>query len=80
MANQFWGCTVKKDIKCSGNSEILQDILRDTTQKSKKNELIRVVSRTIVYSFSESPLHFISFLTVWVGKKGGGNGGGLRKD
>ena len=45
-------------MKCSGDSVILHE-------KWKKNELIRVVSRTISCIISESPLHFIPFLTVW---------------
>ena len=57
--------TVKKKLKCSGDSEILHElVVRDTTRKSEKHELIRVVSRTISYGISKSLLHFISFLTV----------------
>ena len=59
--------TVKNEMKRSVDSEILLEIVRDTSQKSeKKNELIRAVSQTISCSISESPLHFISFLTVHV--------------
>ena len=36
--------TVKKEIKCSGDSEILHELVHDATRKSEKNELIRVVS------------------------------------
>ena len=56
--------TVKKEIKCSGNSEILNEIGLDTTRKLEQYDLIRVVSRAISRSISESPLHLISFLTV----------------
>ena len=52
----------KKKMKCSGNSEILHEIVHDTTRKSEKHELICVVSRTCLCSISESPLNFISFL------------------
>ena len=51
-------------MKCSGDSEILNEIARNTKCKSEKQELIRVVSRTISCSISESPLHVISFLKV----------------
>ena len=43
---------------------VLIKIDHDTTRKSEKHELIRVVSRTISCCISESPLQFISFLTV----------------
>ena len=46
-------CNVKQEIKCSGNSELLHE-------KSEKHELVRVVSRTISCSISES--HHTSFL------------------
>ena len=36
--------TVKKVMKCSGHSEILHEMVRDTAGKSEKHELIRVVS------------------------------------
>ena len=44
---------------------VLIKIDHDTTRKSEKHELIRVVSRTISCCISESPLHFIFFLTVY---------------
>ena len=58
--------TVIKEMKCRGDSEIReqQEKVRGTTRKSEKHELIRVVSRTISCCISESPLQFISFLTV----------------
>ena len=38
--------TVKKEMLCSGDSEILYEIVRETTLKSEKHhELFRVVSR-----------------------------------
>ena len=58
-------CTVRKEIKCCTDSEILHGIVHYTTRKSEKHNLIRVVSWTNLCSISESPLHFISFLTVW---------------
>ena len=33
---------VRKEMKCSGDSEVLHEIVRDTSQKSEKHELIRV--------------------------------------
>ena len=56
--------TVRKEMKCSGNIGILHELVLDTTQKSEKHELIRVVSRTNLCSISESQLHFISFLRM----------------
>ena len=47
--------TVNKEIKCSGDSEILHEIVRDITRKSEKHEPNRVISRTISCSISESP-------------------------
>ena len=35
---------LKKEMKCSGDSEILHEIVRDNTRKSEKHELIREVS------------------------------------
>ena len=58
-------CTVRKEIKCCRDSEILHGLVHDTTRKSEKHNLIRVVSWTNLCSNSESPLHFISFPTVW---------------
>ena len=46
--------------KCFGDSEILHEIARDTKRIISCSFDFRVVART----FSESPLHFISFLTV----------------
>ena len=56
--------TVTKEMKCSGDSEILYEIVRDTTRIPEEHELISVISRTISCIISESPLHFIYFLTV----------------
>ena len=53
--------TVWKEIKWS---EILYELVRDTTCKSEKHELICAVSWTNLCSISESQLHFISFLTM----------------
>ena len=36
-------CTVKKELKCIGDSEIVHEIVRDTTRKSEEHELICVV-------------------------------------
>ena len=58
-------CTFKKKMKCGRNSDILHEIVRDTTRKSEKPKLIHVVSRNISCSILETPLHFISLLTVW---------------
>ena len=33
--------TVKKEMKCSGDSVILHEIVRDSTRKAEKHELIR---------------------------------------
>ena len=60
-------CTVKKEMKCSENSDILHEIVRDTTQIRSCFSDFRVVSQTISCSISESPLHFKSFLTVGTG-------------
>ena len=37
----------KKEIKLSGDSEILNEIVRDFRRKSENHEVTRVVSRTI---------------------------------
>ena len=59
-------CTVENEIKCSRNSEVLHIIVHDTKRTSSCFSNFRVVSRTISFSISESPLHFIFFfLTVW---------------
>ena len=42
-------CTVRQEMKCSGDSEILQEIVCDTTRKSEKHELIRVVLQATVF-------------------------------
>ena len=57
--------TVRKEIKCSGDLEILHKIVCATIRKLGKHELFRVLSRTISFSISKSPLHFSSFLPVW---------------
>ena len=38
--------TVWKEMKCSGETEILHQLVHDTTRKSESHELIRVVSWT----------------------------------
>ena len=38
-------CTVKKEMRCSEDSEILHEVARHTARKSEKHELFRVVSR-----------------------------------
>ena len=53
-----------KEMKCSGDYEILHGIVRDATRISSCFSDFHVVSRTISCSISESPLHFISFLTM----------------
>ena len=47
----------KKEMKCSGDSEILRKKFRDTTQITSCISDSRVVSRTISCTISESPLH-----------------------
>ena len=56
--------TDKKEIKCNEDSELLQEVVRDTTRNSSCFSEFRVVSRTISCSISESLLHFSFFLTV----------------
>ena len=51
--------TGELEMKCSGDSEILHEIVCDTTRKSEKHKLICVVSQTILCSISESPPHLI---------------------
>ena len=59
--------TVKQnEINSRGDSEMLHEIARDTTRKSVKHKRIRVVSRTVSCSISESTLQFISFLPVYM--------------
>ena len=53
--------TVRKEIKCSGDFEILNGFVHDTTRISPCFSDFRFISRTISCSSSESPLHFISF-------------------
>ena len=57
-------CTVKKEMKCSGDSEILPEKVRDTSQIRSRFSDFHEVSRTISCSISESKLHSISFLIV----------------
>ena len=66
-SSQYGGLSVKKEMKCSGDFEILHEIVRDNTQKSENHELILLLSRTILCStrISESLLQFIPFLTVY---------------
>ena len=52
---------VKKEIKCSEDFKILNEIFRETTRKLEKHELIRVVSRSISCSISKFPAHLIFF-------------------
>ena len=59
--------TVRKEIKKNGDFEILHEIVLDTTRISSCFFVLCIVSRTILCRISESPLHFISFLsTVYV--------------
>ena len=53
--------TVRKEMKCRGDSEILHEIVRDTSRKSEKHELILEVSQTVSCSILESPIRFIFF-------------------
>ena len=62
----YFFLTVKKNITCSGDPEILHEIIRDTTRKSEKHEQICVLSRAIPGSISEFRLHFISIVSWWV--------------
>ena len=39
-SSQYGGLSVKKEMKCSGDFEILHEIVRDNTQKSENHELI----------------------------------------
>ena len=57
--------TVRKEMKCSGASEILHGLVHDTTRISSFFSDFRVVSWTNSCRISESPLHLISFLTVY---------------
>ena len=50
--------TVKKEMNYSKESEILHEIVRNTTRKSEQHELIRVVSRN--YSRIKQGIQFLS--------------------
>ena len=50
---------LKKEMTCSRHSKILHEIVRDTSRKSEKHELIRLESRTIPCSIWESRQHYI---------------------
>ena len=52
-------------MECSRDSEIIHEIVRDTTRISSCFHDFRVVSRTISCIISESPPLFISILTVY---------------
>ena len=49
---------------CTKYFVVLHEIVRNSTRKFVKLEVIRIVSQTILFSISESLLHLISFLTV----------------
>ena len=55
--------TVRKEIKCSGDSEILHEIVCDNTQTQISScfSNFRELARTISYSISVSTLHLIPF-------------------
>ena len=59
--------TVRKDIECSGETEILPELVFDTARELVHDISIfaKYISRTYLCSISVSPLHFISFLTVY---------------
>ena len=50
--------TVRKEIKCSRETQVLHELVQDATRKSESHELFRVVHILV------SPLHFICFPTV----------------
>ena len=52
------GYTVKKEMTSTKESEILHEIVRNTTRKSEQHELIRVVSRN--YSRIKQGIQFLS--------------------
>ena len=58
--------TVRNEMQCGGETEIIHELVHDTARKYENHELIRVVSWTNSWSISVSPLHFISFWTVHV--------------
>ena len=62
--------TVRKEIKCSGDLEILHKIVCATIRKLGKHELFRVLSRTISFSISKSPLTFQFLFTSVVSLRG----------
>ena len=69
VLSKFSNCKfihVRKEIKCSGDSEILHEIVRDMYYTTNQAILsyFRVVVRTISCSILESPLQIISFLTA----------------
>ena len=41
-----WSHIVRKEMKCSGETEIVHKLLHDTSRKSESHEVIHVVSRT----------------------------------
>ena len=69
VLSKFSNCEfihVRKEIQCSGDSEILHEIVRDTTRIGSCFSIFCAVSRIISCNISESPLHFIYFLTVYL--------------
>ena len=60
----IYNITDRKEMNCSRDSKILHGLVHDTTQISSCFSDFRVVSRTNSCSISESPLEFISFLTI----------------
>ena len=61
---KFFCYTISKKIKCTRESEILHELVCDTTQISLCFSAFRGVSRNISCSISESPHNFTSFLYV----------------
>ena len=55
-------CTVKKEMKARGESEILHEIVCDTVLHENR---VPVVSQTISCSILKSPLFFVFFQTVF---------------
>ena len=53
--------TVRTEIKCNGESQILHELVHETTRKSESQELIRKVSRTKSCIISVFSLHFNLF-------------------
>ena len=61
---KFWmnkSYTVRKEMKGSGEIEILNQLVHDTTRISLWFSDFRIVSWTNSYFFSVSPLHLIYF-------------------